>query len=119
LACPFFAPDSMHVSLVLFVDSEETNFFSSDVLGTISAASRGFVEILEELHRIGAFRPVPSYYPGYPITIDAANSDLIKRLKMLGVQFEDENFQEIKKSLTFKTLKSLDFEAGYSSRFAF
>src|SRR6266446_537947 len=63
-ACPFFAPESesglQHVSLVLFVDSAEANFFDNEVLGTIYAACRGFVELLETLHTSGALKPVLS-----------------------------------------------------------
>jgi hypothetical protein len=87
-ACPFFAPETdgepHHVSLVLFVDSAETSFFDSDVLGTISAACRGFVQLLENLHKSGALKPVPTFYPGFRVQPNPTLEQLVAELKTLG-----------------------------------
>jgi hypothetical protein len=121
-ACPFFAPETEgephHVSLVLFVDSAEASFFDSQVLGTISAACRGFVQLLENLHKSGALKPVPTFYPGYRVQPNPALKQLVAELKTLGVTFEDANVHGWKEGLTFKTLESLDVEVGSSAKFA-
>ena len=43
-------------------------------------------------------------------------SDLVERLKALDVSFDNANFGEYKKNLTFKTVKAIDFEIGSSRK---
>jgi hypothetical protein len=121
-ACPFFAPETEgephHVSLVLFVDSAEASFFDSQVLGTISAACRGFVQLLQNLHKSGALRPVPTFYSGFRVQPNPALKQLVAELKTLGVTFEDANVLGWKEGLTFKTLESLDVEVASSAKIA-
>lgn len=121
-ACPFFAPEEDgepdHVSLVLFVDSAEADFFDGEVMGTIHAACRGFVQLLETLHVSGALKPVPTFYPGFQVQPNADSDPLVCELKSLGVKFEHTSDRAWKGGLTFKTLKSLDLELARSMKFA-
>jgi hypothetical protein len=76
-ACPFFAPEHdnglshVSLSLVLFADSQEPDIFDHDVLGTISAACHGFVDLLESLKTSGALKPVPTFYSGFEIQLNS------------------------------------------------
>jgi len=118
-ACPFFGPEDYpgtHVSLVLFVDSAEADFFDDEVLGTISAACRGFVQLLESLHKLRALRPVPTFYPGYKVWAESDTREVVSELKSLGVRFVDANVHGWKESLTFRSLNSLDLELGRSMK---
>ena len=120
-ACPFFAPENdsepHYVSLVLFVDSAEADFFDDEVLGTISAACRGFVQLLETLHESGALRQVPTFYPGYQVKPNSDLKSVVSELQTLGMKFEDASVHGWKAGLTFRKLKSLDLEVGYSMKF--
>jgi hypothetical protein len=120
LACPFFAPDDQsganYVPMVLFVDSAEPNFFDEKTREVISAACRGFVELLEDLHERRALRSVPTYYPGVRVERGDELDALAAELKTLGLEFTDVKDRRWKEGLTFKTLKSLDLEVGPSMK---
>jgi hypothetical protein len=122
VACPIFAAGSndkeSYVSLVLFADSAEREFFDADVLAMISAASRGFVRLLEDLLVQRAIRQVPTYYSGFKVEAGAELEELIVKLRALGVDFIDPDERGWKEGLTFKALKSLELEVGPSMRMA-
>ncbi len=122
LACPFFAPQTMggkqYVTLVLFVDSADPGFFNAEVREVISAACRGFVNILESLHGSGALRPIVSFYPGFQVQQASKRTKVIGELKKLGVSFKDATDRRWKKDLTFRSLHSLDLEVGPSMKIA-
>jgi hypothetical protein len=119
-ACPFFAPDEsngdLHTLLVLFVDSADADFFTEEVLGTISAACGGFVLLLENLYRSGALRLVPSSHHGFRVLPASRLEALVSELKTLGVTFKSPIDHGWKKELTFETLNSLDLEVGRATR---
>jgi len=116
LCCPFFAPESSnseHVILALFVDSADPGFFDEEALQTISHACRGFVDLLESLHHEGMFRALPAAELGYKVPPSAELAPLRRQLESLGVNFVDASSKGWKKGLTFRTLRSLDFQVSY------
>lgn len=118
VACPFFAPKigsaDDHVSLILFADSAEATFFSEEVLSAISAACRGFVNLLEDLNSRRAIRSIPTYYPGIKVDLTAELQGVITELRNLGVQLTDTTDRGWRQDLTFRTLNSLELEVGPS-----
>lgn len=113
-ACPLFGPigdnDNRYVQLVLFADSAELDFFNDEVIAIISNACRGFVDVLEDLHTRRALRPVPSYYTGLKVEINPELEARIAKMIELGVIFHGKNDEAWRAPLSFRTIKSLDFE---------
>jgi hypothetical protein len=117
VACPFFAPQAEnrngdYVSMVLFADSAQADFFNDEVLRIISAACTGFVSNLERLCSEGALVNVSNEHQGFAVHPATETSALVAQLKSLGVSFDNANFGAYKKNLTFKTVKTLDLEIG-------
>ena len=117
VACPFFAPqvenrNGDYVSMVLFADSAQADFFNDEVLRIISATCTGFVNNLDRLCSEGALVNVSNEYQGYAVHPATATIALVGKLKALGVSFDNANFGAYKKNLTFKTVKTLDVEIG-------
>jgi len=108
--CPFLATGSggaksKYVSLVLFMDSEQKDFFTPEVMRTIYAACRGFVENLENMNTNGDVFFAPSDYRGYFVKRSEATSILrqFKSVKTDHVEFK--NFVE---ELTFSSVTFFD-----------
>lgn len=121
LACPFFAPASSSVGsaedrvlLVLFADSSDPNFFDTEVLHTIYAASKGFVANLEAMRKSGRITEISSEYSGFAVQSDQVIKKLVTKLEGLNVEFDNAEFKQYKDDLTFKKLRSLnvDFSAS-------
>jgi len=117
LACPFFAPEGNrdgdhYVQLILFADAADADFFDQHVLEMISAACRGFVDLLEDLLARRAIRPVPTFYPGCKVDVDNELSTKIELLRGLGVEFIDTADKGWKAGLTFRALRSVELEVS-------
>jgi hypothetical protein len=117
LACPIFAPDKKskgapkYVSLVLFMDSAEDNFFDGDgkeILKTVYAACRGFVRNLEEMKKNGEIYFSSSDYKGHEFKAPHRDRKLVS--KFLAVDDENEIFRGFINGLTFESIYSFDAE---------
>jgi hypothetical protein len=117
LCCPFFAPDSgdgeQRIILALFVDSADPRFFDEATLHTISFACRGFVDLLESLHRERMLQALPAAHAGFKVPPPRDLAALKRRLKKLGVRFVDASDKGWKDGLTFRTIRSLDLQVSY------
>ena len=102
--------------MVLFVDAAEAAFFDKGVRATIAAACRGFVSLLEDLQASGALRPVTTFYRGFKVKRGSKNTKLIAEIRSLGVSFTNSEYEKWKNGLTFKSVHSLDFEIGSSTK---
>jgi hypothetical protein len=102
--------------MVLFVDAADPAFFDRPVRETIAAACSGFVSLLEGLQTLGALRPVATLYRGVKVKRGSRNASLIAEVKSLGVSFTNSEYQKWKSGLTFKSVHSLDFEIGPSTK---
>lgn len=116
LCCPFFAaetrPRRQRILLALFVDSADPNLFDERTLRVISAACRGFVDLLESLHDERMLRVLPSSHSGYEVFAEPGLDRLAEQLKGLGVKFVDASDSVWKKDLTFATLQSTDLQSA-------
>lgn len=117
LACPFFASpeaDALgeRVNLVLFADSSEKDFFDSEILHTIYATCKGFVTNLERMRETNGVIEVSEQYVGFQVQKDSTLERRLERLQKLGVEFNNNEFVQYKRDLTFKSLRSLNLALG-------
>jgi hypothetical protein len=117
LACPFFAPPinegdkPTHVSLVLFMDSAQVDFFDAhdnQVLNNVYAACQGFVQNLETMKETGEVIFSSSDYMGYKYTTPKDDIALVEKYR--SVEVENQVFESFIQELTFKTVTSFDTE---------
>jgi hypothetical protein len=113
LACPFFAPVTSgskpkHISLVLFMDSEQKEFFTQEVLGTVYAACKGFVQNLEAMKSKDDLLFASSDYSGYAYTKNRRPDEAGTIKKYKSVRTENEVFKNFIEDLTFETVSYFD-----------
>jgi hypothetical protein len=111
LTCPMFAPAQAHdagrkVSLVLFMDSQDQDFFTSDVLRIVFSASAGFVKNLDTLATEGTVRSASRFFLGHIVEDRKDDQDLIK--EFAEIESKDDVFHEFAASLTFKMPQSFE-----------
>jgi hypothetical protein len=115
-ACPFFAPSKesdkpKHVSLVLFMDSAQEDFFHSEenrVLNNVYAACQGFIQQLETMRENGEVSFLSSEYSGYEYSAPQEDLNFVKTYE--SVEVENDVFKSYMNDLKFKTIASLDTE---------
>jgi hypothetical protein len=113
LACPFFAPiesgvKPKHISLVLFMDSEQKEFFTLQVLNTVYAACKGFVQNLEAMKSKEDVIFASSDYSGYAYTRNRRPDEASAVKKYKSVKTENEVFGNFIEDLTFRTVSYFD-----------
>jgi hypothetical protein len=113
LACPFFAPkeaadNASRVSLVLFMDSEDRDLFTTgDVLKIVFAGSRGFVSNLDGMVSRNELRVATTAYRG--VRVEEADADKAFLDAHKGtVIHEHPAFNDFADALTFKQVSSFD-----------
>jgi hypothetical protein len=114
LACPFFSSaPKKGVSLVLFADSSKGNFFTKNVLRTIYAACKGFVNNIDAMIARSELVEIGTDYEGYvPSIEDKKEIDAeVRSLKRLGAKFDNEVFRSFKADLTFKKVRCFHLDA--------
>lgn len=120
LACPFFAQlgdaklkggaKPKYISMVLFMDSEQKDFFTRQVLKVVYGACRGFVQNLEKALRSedSVVTFASSDYPGYPHTKNKRTGESTTVKKFKSVKTDNEEFKNFIEDLTFKTVSYFD-----------
>lgn len=111
-ACPFLAPERSgtrpkYVSLVLFMDSEQPDFFTPEVMKTVYAACRGFVQNLETMNSNGDVFFASSDYLGYDYANKKPEAEKVVK-QFASVKTDNEEFKNFVEDLTFKTVTFFD-----------
>jgi hypothetical protein len=112
LAVPFFASTTggtgnRHVPLVLFMDSESSNFFTDDKLTIVFAACRGFVSNLDDMVKNKDVQLATTGYPGMQVQ-DSPHDQEFLRSHRDNVDAEHPAFHDFEQSLTFQKVTSFD-----------
>src|SRR5262249_13774458 len=109
---PFFAPSASpdHVCLVLFMDSEQEDFFSKEILETVFAASAGFVRNLDERAKSGDIRFATRSFGGYKAELRPEDQQLLQQYRHTLEVHGDGEFEQVVKKLTFQRVRSFDAE---------
>ncbi|HKB68093.1 MAG TPA: FAD-dependent oxidoreductase [Pyrinomonadaceae bacterium] len=114
LACPFFVPSEVgnerHVSLVLFIDSEQVDFFTPKILETVFSASAGFVHTLDERVETGDVRFATRSFRGYKPKLRAGDRQIFDEFKHILQVVDEAEFQQFVDKLTFDKVRSFDAE---------
>lgn len=114
MGCPFFIPSDdaadRHVGLVLFIDSEHTNFFTDSILDIIFAASAGFVSNLDKRVRSEDVRFATRSFRGYRPGDHARDAELFRDYGNILRILNDEKFEKLVDKLTFQRVRSFDAE---------
>ncbi len=115
-ACPFFAPFNPQVPggripLVLFVDSEQKNFFTNNVLRIIYGACKGFVENIEEMRRNRELHFIDSDYLGHRVRRSREAERIVRVYSSI---VTDRGFGNFRKDLMFKSVTAFDMELNYN-----
>jgi hypothetical protein len=115
LACPFFAPildgtKPTHVSLMLFMDSGQSDFFHHHdklVLQNVYAACKGFVDNIERMRENRDVNFSSSEYLGHEYRESAKDLELVKKYSK-SLEVEDAVFKHFVEDLTFKSVTSFN-----------
>jgi len=111
LACPFFAPmkkgESRSVLAVLFMDSEEKEFFDQSILRLIYSACVGFVRDIDEKKKANEVGFVMTDWRGHTVTKTPAERSELEA-KYVSVADDKGVFAEYANDLTFKEVTTLE-----------
>jgi hypothetical protein len=112
LAVPFFAPKTgeggaRHASLVLYMDSESSEFFKDDKLKIVFAACRGFVSNLDGMVEKKEVQMATTSYPGLEVHETQRDRKFLKDHRG-NVDADHPAFNDFEKSLTFQKVSSFD-----------
>lgn len=114
MGCPFFIPsdnpENPNVCLVLFIDSEQPDFFTQSILDTIFAASAGFVSNLDERVRCGDVRFATRSFRGFEPKLQKRDSALFRKYKDTLEVLDGGEFGKFVHKLTFQRVRSFDAE---------
>ena len=115
LACPFFAPirssgKPTHVSLMLFMDSGQADFFHHHnklVLRNVYAACKGFVDNIERMRENRDVNFSSSEYLGHEYMELPKDLELVEKYSK-SLEVEDTVFKRFVEDLTFKSVTSFN-----------
>lgn len=116
-AYPFFAPYNPSIKngrilLVLFIDSEQSNFFDDKIMKIVHGSCTGFVENVEMMSKNREIEIIRSDYPGHTAKRSSADAKVVRKYR--NVIADGRKFRWFRKDLAFRTVLSFDMELNYN-----